>query len=172
MRLAWLTLRKLRIAQKEVKEIEAIHKKLSEDKTSKSALDAIDQDRKEAEAWAEYARGKTEEAISLLRSIEANGVFEASDQLPSREMLADMLMEMNRAAEALPEYEADLKINPNRFDSLYGAARAAQRVGKKEIASTYYAQLVKNCEGSNSVRAELSEAKEWLATQQNVSAKK
>lgn len=159
-------------AQKEVKEIEAIHKKLSEDKKSKSALDAIDQNRKEAEAWSEYAKGKSADAISLLRSVEKNGVAEASDQLPARELLADMLMEMNRLADALPEYEEDLKINPNRFDSLYGAARAAQRAGKTEMASGYYAQLVKNCAGSNSVRAELSEAKEWLATQQNVSARK
>ncbi len=159
-------------AEKEVKEIEAIRRKLSEEKKSKAALDAIDQDRKEGEAWAEYARGKNGDATSLLRSIGGTGVSEASDQIPAREMLADMLMEMNRPAEALPEYEEDLKINPNRFDTLYGAARAAQRVGKTEMASGYYAQLVKNCAGSNSVRAELSQAKEWLAAPRNVSARK
>ncbi|HEV7218681.1 MAG TPA: tetratricopeptide repeat protein [Terriglobales bacterium] len=158
-------------AQKEVKEIETIHKKLSEDKKSKSALDAVDQNRKEAEPWAEYAKGKSADAISLLRSVEETGVFEASAQLPARGMLADLLLAMNRPAEALAEYETDLKTNPNRFNSLYGAARAAERAGNKEKASGYYAQLVKNCDGSVSMRPELSEAKEWLAAQQNVSAK-
>src|SRR5450631_1738606 len=161
-------------ARKEIAEIEAIHKKLSKEKKSKSMIDAIDQDRKEAEAWAEYAEGKTDHAIGLLRPTadNATGVFEASDEIPGREMLADMLLEMKRPAGALAEYEADLKTNPNRFNSLYGAARAAQDAGKAEKASDYFAQLVKNCEGSGSVRPELSEAKEWLAKQQNVSARK
>jgi tetratricopeptide (TPR) repeat protein len=161
-------------ARKEIAEIESIRKKLSEQKKSKSALEAIDQDRKEAEAWAEYSEGKKDHAISLLRSVaeKNSGVYQASDQVPAQEMLADMLLEMNRAADALPEYQADLKTNPNRFDSLYGAARAAQQGGQSEKASDYFAQLVKNCEASNSERPELAEAKVWLAKQQNVSTKK
>jgi tetratricopeptide (TPR) repeat protein len=160
-------------ARKEAAEIEGIHKKLSEEKKSKSMIDAIDEDRKEAESWADYAEGKTDHAIGLLRPIadKATGVFEASDEIPAREMLADMLLARNRPAEALTEYEADLNTNPNRFDSLYGAARAAQDAGKAEKASGYFAQLVKNCEGSDSVRPELSDAKEWLAKQQDVSAR-
>jgi tetratricopeptide (TPR) repeat protein len=161
-------------ARKEIAEIESIRKKLSEQKKSKSALEAIDQDRKEAEAWAEYSEGKKDHAISLLRSVaeKNSGVYQASDQIPAQEMLADMLLEMNRPADALAEYQADLKTNPNRFDSLYGAARAAQQGGQSEKASDYFAQLVKNCEASNSERPELAEAKVWLAKQQNVSAKK
>lgn len=159
-------------ARKEVAEIEAIHKKVSEEKKSKGTLAAIDQDRKEAEAWAEYAEGKRDSGVSILRSVEETGVFEASDQLPARGMLADMLLKMDRPAEALAEYEADLKTNPKRFNSLYGAARAAEGAGNTEKASHYYAQLVKNCDGSDSARPELSEAKEWLAKQREVSARK
>ncbi len=158
--------------RKEVAEIEAIRKKLSEEKKSKGTLEAIDQDRKEAEAWTDYAEGKADSGISILRSIGDTGAFEASDQLPAAEMAADMLLKMNRPTEALAEYEADLKTNPNRFDSLYGAARAAEGAGNTQKASGYYAQLVKNCGGSHSARPELSEAKEWLAKQQNVSARK
>jgi tetratricopeptide (TPR) repeat protein len=147
---------------------------LSEQKKSKSTLDAIDRDRKQAQAWAEYSEGKKDHAISLLRSIadKSSGVYQASDQIPAREMLADMLLEMNRPADALAEYQADLKTNPNRFDSLYGAARAAQQGGQSGKASDYFAQLVKNCEASNSERPELTEAKVWLAKQPNVNAKK
>lgn len=32
-------------------------------------------------------------------------------------MLADMLVDLQRPAKALAEYEAELKINPGRFDS-------------------------------------------------------
>jgi len=161
-------------AQKEIAEIASIRKKLSEQKKSKSTFEAIDQDRKQAEAWAEYSEGKKDHAISLLRSLaeKNSGVYQASDQIPAREMLADMLLEMSRPADALAEYQADLKTNPNRFDSLYGAARAAQEGGQSGKASDYFAQLVKNCEASNSERPELTEAKVWLAKQQSVNAKK
>jgi uncharacterized protein HemY len=57
----------------------------------------------------------------------------------------------------------DLKLNPNRFDALYGAAQAAEMAGKSAQAETYYAQLVKTCAGSDSDRPELSRAKALLA---------
>ena len=78
-------------------------------------------------------------------------------------MLADMLLETNHPAQALAEYEADLKFNPNRFNGLYGAARAAEASGKTAKANQYYAQLVKVCEGSRSDRPELAKARDLLA---------
>ena len=78
-------------------------------------------------------------------------------------MLADMLLESNHPEQALAEYETDLKFNPNRFDGLYGAAHAAELAGKNAEANTYYAQLVKVCNGSGSDRPELSHAKSLLA---------
>jgi len=78
-------------------------------------------------------------------------------------MLADLLLEIKRPDQALAEYEADLKFNPNRFDGLYGAARAAEMAGKTEKANTYYAQVLKLCDGSNSDRPELTRAKALLA---------
>ena len=83
--------------------------------------------------------------------------------IPAREMLADMLLEMNQPAQALTEYEADLKFNPNRFDGLYGAAHAAELADKHDQANTYYAQLVKVCDGAKSDRPELSRARGLLA---------
>ena len=41
--------------------------------------------------------------------------------LPARELLADMLMQMNDPGKALEMYEASLKKRPNRRNSLYGA---------------------------------------------------
>jgi tetratricopeptide (TPR) repeat protein len=72
-------------------------------------------------------------------------------------------MEAKRPQQALAEYRTDLKLNPNRFDALYGAARAAEASGNHQDASEYYALLLKICDGSNSTRPELSRAKELVA---------
>src|SRR5581483_6931244 len=61
--------------------------------------------------------------------------------LPARELLADLLLELKQPAQALAEYEASLQSAPRRFNSLYGAARAAELAGNKEKARTYYTQL-------------------------------
>jgi tetratricopeptide (TPR) repeat protein len=68
-----------------------------------------------------------------------------------------------RPEQALAEYETDLKLNPNRFNALYGAAQAAEGAGKQDTAAHYYAELVKVCAGSNSDRPELSKAKGLVA---------
>jgi tetratricopeptide (TPR) repeat protein len=88
---------------------------------------------------------------------------EEPEGIPAREMIADMLLEAKRPQQALAEYQTDLKLNPNRFDGLYGAARAAEAAGKQSDAAEYYALLLKICDGSNSTRPELSRARELVA---------
>jgi tetratricopeptide (TPR) repeat protein len=79
-------------------------------------------------------------------------------------MLADMLLELDRPKQALAEYEKALKTDPNRFNGLYGAARAAELAHETQKANSYYAQLLKNCDnGRNSDRPELNRAKMVLA---------
>ncbi len=78
-------------------------------------------------------------------------------------MLGDMLMEMNSPQRAPKEYEAELQLSPNRFDSLSGAAFAAEAAGQTKTAERYYAQLVNVCEGGNSERPELRRARSVLA---------
>jgi tetratricopeptide (TPR) repeat protein len=151
-------------ARANVDEIEAIRKKLVEQKKPQFMVDGVDRERREATAWTEYAEGKEASAINQLRALadKDRGTLEASDELPAREMLADMLLEMSRPEQALAEYEIDLKKNPNRFDGLYGAARAAEMAGQRAQAKTYYTQLVKQCAGSSSDRPELSHARTVL----------
>ena len=74
-----------------------------------------------------------------------------------------MLLEINHPEQALAEYETDLKLNPNRFNGLYGAARAAEAAGKTVQANTYYANLLKVCAGSSSDRPELNRARSLVA---------
>jgi tetratricopeptide (TPR) repeat protein len=149
-------------AEADVHEIETIHAALVKDKKEHSA-EAAEQDRKEAQAWLDHANGKNDRAIAALRAVaeEEESTGERSDVgINAREMLADMLMEMKHPEQALAEYETELKFYPNRFNGLYGAGQAAEALGKTEQAGSYYAQLVKNCEGSGSGRPELSMAKE------------
>ena len=82
--------------------------------------------------------------------------------LPARELLGDLLMEMKRPADALKEYEASQRREPNRFRGLYGAAQAAQQAGDAAKARRYYAQLVKLA-GKGDARPELLTAKKYLA---------
>jgi tetratricopeptide (TPR) repeat protein len=127
------------------------------------AAKGMETNRDELRAWLAFAQGKNEEAVGLLRPIadRQNQVGKGEVELPAREMLADMLLEMNRSEDALAEYERSLKSDPNRFNGLYGAARAAELAHESAKAAEYSAQLLKNCaSGGNSDRSELAHAKE------------
>jgi tetratricopeptide (TPR) repeat protein len=60
-------------------------------------------------------------------------------------MLADMLLELHQPALALTEYEAVLKLAPNRFNALYGAASASGMAGDSGKAKSYYSKLRDIC---------------------------
>lgn len=117
-------------------------------------------------AWADYASGDKDKAVSELRSAAESEEAEAPENgsVPAREMLADMLLDMNRPADALAEYQNALKQAPNRFDSLYGAGHAAELAGKHDDEARYYSELLKLCAGSSSDRPELAHAKTFLAS--------
>jgi len=125
----------------------------------------MDTDRDEAAAWMYFAQGKNDDAIALLRKVadKQDAIGKGEVELPAREMLADMLLELNRPQEALAEYQRSMKIDPNRFNGLAGAARAAELSHAPQQASRYYAQLLKNCTGSDFDRPELQRAKSLLA---------
>jgi len=146
-----------------IAELAAIHK-ASVGKT-KGYASVVDQDQKEAQAWLDHAEGRNEQALKSLRALAEKEEAEGDEPLaiPAREMLADMLLDMNHPQEALTEYEADLKFNPNRFDGLYGAAHAAELAGKGDEANSYYTELLQVCSGSKSDRPELSHAKQLVA---------
>jgi tetratricopeptide (TPR) repeat protein len=129
-------------------------------------VDGLKNEHQLVQAWAAYAAGNADEAVRLLRAVADNQdkVGKAETELPAREMLADMLLDLQRPQEALTEYEISLRTDPNRFDALYGAAQAARQVRQNEKAGTYYTQLLKNCEGIRSDRPELAQAKTILVS--------
>jgi tetratricopeptide (TPR) repeat protein len=150
--------------RKDVSAIEAIHQKwASTDR--KDFAEATENDLKQARAWLLFAEGKYDDAVEALRTIadKEDSLGDEPQGIPTREMIADMLLEAKRPSQALVEYQTDLKLNPNRFNGLYGAARAAEEAGKQAEANEYYVLLLKTCAGSSSTRPELSRAKELLA---------
>jgi tetratricopeptide (TPR) repeat protein len=116
----------------------------------------METDHAEAQAWAAFAQGKHEQALKLLRPVadDQDKTGKGEVELPAREMLADVLLEMDRPEEALAEYEKSLETDPNRFNGLYGAARAAQLAHQPEKAAGFYARLLANCGGASSDRVQ------------------
>lgn len=83
---------------------------------------------------------------------------------PARELLGEMLLQMGKPAEALVEFEATMKKEPNRFRSVYGAAVAAERSSDSAKAKARYAQLLEICaRGDAKGRRELEVARKAVA---------
>jgi tetratricopeptide (TPR) repeat protein len=144
--------------------IDEIHTRLVSQK-KKDFAEAVDNDHKQALAWEKVAEQKYDDALAILLPManKEDSLGEEPQGIPTREMMAEILMLAKRPEQALAEYETDLKLNPNRFNGLYGAAQAAEATGKHEKAAQYYAELVKVCAGSNSERPELTRAKGLVA---------
>ena len=121
-------------------------------------------DQREAEGWLAYAEGETDQAVQKLRSAAERQRASSLDSIsiPAREMLADLLVELKRPADAAVEYNLVLKRSPNRFDALYGAARAAQLAGNTREAQEYFARLVE-ISAAAADRPELQEARVFIA---------
>ena len=122
-----------------------------------------------AEAWTEYAAGDKRQALERMQA--AADLEDASEKhvamenrlWPMRELFGELLLALNRPAEALRAFELSSKTAPNRFRGLYGAARAAERMGDRTLARQYYQKLVTLCRHSDTDRVELNEARAFLA---------
>ncbi len=139
---------------------EAAHKKNPD-----YPLPPVDTKKNEAHAWQAFAEKDSAKAFDLMKPVieYQDQVGKGEVELPAREMYADMLLELNRPSEALEQYQMSLKSDPNRFNGLYGAGRAAELSHQNSLAATYYKQLLDNCNhGTTSARAELLHAKEFV----------
>jgi len=123
------------------------------------------------DAWIAFAEGQPDVALGLMRA--AATAEDASDKhpvtpgnvVPSRELLGDMLLELQQPAAALNEYVRSLQRDPNRYHGLSGAARAAAASGNNHLAREYFTQLQAQTVDSDSARPELAEARRFFAAQ-------
>ena len=83
--------------------------------------------------------------------------------MPARELLGDLLMELGRPADALPQYEAAIAKEPNHFRGLYGTGLAAERAGDRARAKKHFETLAAICAQSDSTRSDLAHAKQVLS---------
>ena len=119
-------------------------------------------ERGEMLAWVAFAGGSSAEALNRMRESAdlQDKVGQGEVDIPAREMLADMLLELGQPPAALVEYKQALKLSPNRFNGLYGAGRASEAAGDRAEAKRYYAALLESTDnGSQSARAEFDHVK-------------
>jgi len=129
----------------------------------------VEVQRREVAAWIAQQNGKSEDALKLARS--AAELEESMDKAavtpgavtPAREMLAELLLIGRQSKESLVEYQSVLKIAPNRFNALYGAARAAEASGDASTASGYFRKLTEVAVGDE--RPELTSARQRLVAE-------
>jgi tetratricopeptide (TPR) repeat protein len=154
----------LQTARLNLTAIQTLHQNLLK-KKQMGAANAVDEDSRVVQAWIDHAENKNDEALELLRPIASkdHGLFATDGDTPAHEMMGDILLDMNSPEAALEEYEAELKVSPNRFNSVYGAGHSAEMAKQTEKAAGYYRQLAATCALGDSIRPELAHAREFLS---------
>ncbi len=126
----------------------------------------VEIERRAAAAWVALADGQRDAAQTLMR--EAADLEDATEKSaitpgpikPARELLGEMLLQLQQPGPALAEFEATLKKEPHRFRATWGAARAAAAAGDRQKASAYYSQLLEIAKaGDQPGRPEIEEAR-------------
>jgi hypothetical protein len=157
-------------ARTELKTLNRLHDTLLAQKDAYKA-NQVQIQIKAAEAWILFKEGKNKEALELMKiaaDMEDNTQKHSvtpGEVIPARELLGDMLLEMNKPEMALATYEADLKEHANRFNGLYGAGLAAERSNHPEKATAYYRQLTTISNSNSSDRPEIEAARSFLKKQ-------
>lgn len=156
-------------AKAELAELHKIHDTLQAQKETYTANQVAIQI-KTSEAWIRFKEARPDDAVGRGKNTEALALMKmAADMedktkkhsvtpgevIPARELLGDLLLEMNNPAEALIAYEADLKKHRARFNGLYGAGLAAEKSGNIEKAKFYYEELLSMINAGNCNRPEL-----------------
>jgi tetratricopeptide (TPR) repeat protein len=130
----------------------------------------VEAQRLAAEAWVTFASGDAAGALRLARQgADLEGTVEKhpvtpGPLLPARELLGDLLMKLDRPAEALGEYETTLTQERNRARATFGAARAAEAAGDEAGAARHYRALLELLENADEDRPDLQAARRWAGS--------
>jgi tetratricopeptide (TPR) repeat protein len=156
-------------ARQEVEKLAAIRDGLVIGNGEYDWVKQVEIERQVAAAWLALAEGKHDESLKLMRAVA--DLDDATDKhpvtpgaiLPAREQLGELLLELKQPSAALQEFETSLRSAPERFNGLYGAARAATLSADQKKARTYYEKLIALTRQSDTTRPEIDEAKAFLA---------
>jgi tetratricopeptide (TPR) repeat protein len=122
----------------------------------------------EAEAFAAEAAGDADTAAAKLK--EAVAIEDSIDDLsqppypaiPAAELCGNLMLELNRPAEATVCFKKALNRTPNRPKAVYGLARAAELLGDTETATKRYEEFLAIWRTADPDRPELAKAREFL----------
>ena len=127
---------------------------------------------KEAEAFAAEAAGENDNAVSKLK--EAAAIEDSIDDLsqppyppiPANELLGELLLDLNRPAEASTYFLKALQRTPNRPKLIFGLARAAEALGDPKTAEKRYEEFLGIWRNADPDRPELAMAMEFQQAHQ------
>ena len=155
-------------AQAEVKAMQALREALTKSGNTYWA-GRTEEQMLAVSAWIARAEGNQEQALKFMRAAadledtRIKHVAMENELYPLRELYAELLLEMGRAAPALQEFEAALKSYPNRYRTIYGIARAADAAGDRRKAADHYAKLMALAKNADTPRPELVQARAYVA---------
>ena len=138
------------VAQDAAQQLAAIHQRLNDANEPYWALQ-VEIQQIDVLAWTALANRHADDALTQMRKAVKleNGteksVVTPGPIAPASELMGEMLLKLNRPNDALREFEATLRKEPNRFRSLYSASKAAKLAGNTQSARRYATVLLKVC---------------------------
>jgi hypothetical protein len=155
-------------AEKDAAELARLHKALQDAKSNYWATE-VEIQRLAVAGWIALAQRKPDDALKFMRA--AADLEDKNDKhivtpgriVPARELLGEMLLELNQPALALKEFEASQTREPNRFRGYYGVARAAEAAGDRRKAADHYGKLMELATKGDASRPELARARAYVA---------
>ena len=132
------------------------------------AKQIIDVQAAEAEAFADEAAGDVDAAVTKLKEAVAieDSIYDLSQPpypvIPATELCGNLLLELNRPAEATIYFEKTLDRTPNRPKAIFGLARAAELLGDNEAAKKRYEEFLTIWRTADRARPELAKAREFI----------
>lgn len=157
------------IAQESLRQLKELRQHIVGTSANSYWAAQIDVQIKTLSAWIALSEKDLPTALILMKEaaiIEAHTDKHAvspGEVLPAQELLGDMLLMAGQTEDALTAYKAELIRSPNRFNSLYGAAVAAEKLQDNKQAREYFQLLANNCHGSTANRPRLQHARNFLA---------
>lgn len=155
------------LAKSELTKLKQLHDTLEQQKDLYKSKQ-VEIQVKTGEAWINFKSGQKKEALNEMKlAAEMEDATEKhpvtpGEVLPARELLGDMLFDEQQYESALLSYKAVLQKSPNRFNSLVGAGRAAEKAGNTQTAIFYYKQLLSVVDTTSSNRPELATIRAFL----------
>ncbi len=119
-------------------------------------------------AWITLADGDKATALRQMRA--AADHEDATDKaavtpgaiVPARELLGEMLLQVKEPNLAFEAFVDVLRVSPERFGALHGAALSARDAGLDTKAEFYYRKLRKNCQQGDPTLPEILDATSFL----------